>query len=136
MDSYGIERYEKIHVWVGTNFSSEDDYLKYFELDYSVGSDDPTYKVCGFCRDIGVRWYDEDFIGIIPRKAEEVSLDEILVESAVDSRSIEGLKAECLRLNITKANAIFWYSDGGTDISKPLKANYNGLKYAGLYEGE
>ncbi|MNM34702.1 hypothetical protein D3C81_453580 [compost metagenome] len=136
MDSYGIERYEKIHVWVGTNFSSEDDYLKYFELDYSVGSDDPTYKVCGFCRDIGVRWYDEDFIGIIQRKAEEVSLDEILVESAVDSRSIEGLKAECLRLNITKANAIFWYSDGGTDISKPLKANYNGLRYAGLYEGE
>jgi hypothetical protein len=128
---------KKTHVWVGTGFSSEDDYLKYFELDYSVVLDDPAYKVCGFCRDIGVRWYDEDFIGIIiPRKAEEVSLDEILIESAVDARYIEDLKAECLRLGITKANAIFWYSDGGTVASKSLKSNYNGLKYAGLYEGE
>jgi len=41
MNSYDIERYEKIHVWVGVNFSSEDDYLKYFELDYSVDLDDP-----------------------------------------------------------------------------------------------
>ncbi|MNC82553.1 hypothetical protein D3C75_1361120 [compost metagenome] len=65
-----------------------------------------------------------------------MSLDEILIESAVDSSCIGNLKAECLRLGITKANAIFWYSDGGTNISKPLKANYNGLRYAGLYEGE
>ncbi|MFP3507892.1 hypothetical protein, partial [Burkholderia sp. SIMBA_062] len=71
-----------------------------------------------------------------PRKAEEVSLDEILIESAVDARYIEDLKAECLRLGISKANAIFWYSDGGTVVSKSLKSNYNGLKYAGLYEGE
>lgn len=107
MDSYDIERYEKIHAWVGANFSSEDDYLKYFELDYSVESDDPAYKVCGFCRDIGVRWYDEDFIGIIPRKAEEVSLDEILVESAVDSSAIEVLKAECWGLTLLRLMQFF-----------------------------
>lgn len=136
MDSYDIDRYKKVHVWVGANFSSGDEYLKYFELDYSVDLDDPAYKVCGFCKDIGVRWYDEDFIGIIPRKAEEVNLEEIMLESAVDSSCIEDLKTECLRLGITKANAIFWYSDGGTEISKPLKSNYNGLKYIGLYEGE
>ncbi|EKT4464657.1 immunity 22 family protein [Pseudomonas putida] len=136
MKSYNIERYEKVHVWVGTNFSSEVDYLKYFELDYSVDLDDPAYKVCGFCRDIGVKWYDEDFIGVMPRRAEEVSLDEILMDAAVDSEHINALKAECLKLGINKANAIFWYSDAGTNISKPLKLNYNGLKYVGLYEGE
>lgn len=136
MDAHDIERYEKVHVWVGTNLSSESDYISYFELDYSVDLDDPAYKVCGFCRDIGVRWYDEDFIGIIPRKEREVSLDEILLDSAVDQDCIEDLKAACLKLGIFKANAIFWYSDGGTKISKPIKSSYNGLKYVGLYEGE
>ncbi|MEB3900375.1 immunity 22 family protein [Pseudomonas putida] len=136
MKSYNIERYKKVHVWVGTNFSSEVDYLKYFELDHSVDLDDPAYKVCGFCRDIGIKWYDEDFIGIMPRRAKEVSLDEILMDAAVDSEHINALKVECLKLGINKANAIFWYSDAGTSISKPLKLNYNGLKYVGLYEGE
>ncbi|MFJ4384682.1 immunity 22 family protein [Pseudomonas sp. NPDC089408] len=136
MDYDDIDRYEKVHVWIGTNFSSEEDYLKYFELDYTQDLDDSSYKVCGFCKDIGERWYDEDFIGIIPRKSEEVSLEEILKDAAVDRDCIEDIKAECLRLGITKANAIFWYSDGATVISEPLKANYNGLKYVGLYEGE
>lgn len=135
MDPYDIERYQKIHVWVGTNFSSEAEYLKYFELDYSVDFDDPAYKVCGFCKDVGIRWYDEDFIGIIPRRSSEVSLDDILTESSVDMDDMDRLKAECLRLGVTKANAIFWYSDGGTILSQPIKTAYNGLKYIGLFEG-
>jgi hypothetical protein len=60
MDAYDIERYQKIHVWVGSNFSPEEEYLKYFELDYTADLGDPDYKVCGFCRDIGTDWYDED----------------------------------------------------------------------------
>lgn len=136
MNSDDLSRYEKVHVWVGTNFSSDEDYLKYFELDYTEDLDDPAYKVCGFCQDIGARWYDEDFIGIIPRKSGEVGLDEILKDAAVDRSCIEDVKAECLRLGITQANAIFWYSDGAATISKPLKSTYNGLKYVGLYDGE
>ncbi|AXM94860.1 immunity 22 family protein [Pseudomonas plecoglossicida] len=135
MDIYDIERYEKIHVWVGSNFESEADYLKYFELDYSVDIDDPAYKVCGFCKDIGIKWYDEDFMGIIPRKPQEVSLDEIVKDSSVDPSELERLKASCVSNGINKANAIFWYSDGGVVIPEPLKANYNGLKYIGLFEG-
>ncbi|MCI0915359.1 immunity 22 family protein [Pseudomonas putida] len=134
MDIYDIERYEKIHVWVGSNFESEADYLRYFELDYSVDIDDPSYKVCGFCKDIGIRWYDEDFIGIIPRRPQEVSLDEIIKESSVDPSELDRLRAGCLSKGIAKANAIFWYSDGGVVVSEPLQVNYNGLVYIGLFE--
>ncbi|MNJ37360.1 hypothetical protein D3C77_321760 [compost metagenome] len=135
MDIYDIERYEKVHVWVGTNFSPDPVYLKYFELDYSIDMDDPAYKVCEFCQDLGIKWYDEDFIGIILRKTQEVGLDEILKESSVDPSELSNVKAECVRLGITKANAIFWYSDGGVVVSRPFKASYNGLAYIGLFEG-
>jgi len=135
MDPYDIDRYQKIHVWVGSNFSPEDEYLKYFELDYTADLGDPDYKICDFCKDIGTDWYDEDFIGIIPRREKEVSVDEIIKESSVDPGEMENLKAACLSQGITKANAIFWYSDGKTVVSKPIKSQYNGLKYVGLFEG-
>ncbi|SEQ23781.1 Immunity protein 22 [Pseudomonas sp. NFACC02] len=135
MDPYDIERYEKVHIWVGTNFDSEADYSKYFELDHSAELDEPAYQVCGFCKDLGIRWYDEDFIGIIPRSAKEVELDEILYESAIDPSELKSVKAECEKLGIKRANAIFWYSDGGISIPHPYKATCNGLIYIGLFQG-
>lgn len=136
MDPYDIDRYQKLHIWIGTNFAPEADYQRYFDLDYSVELDDPAYRVCGFCQDMGLRWYDEDFIGIIPRREQPVSLDEILADSSVDPHQLGALKAACERLGITHANAIFWYSDGGVEVSRPLKAHYNGLRYIGLFEGD
>jgi hypothetical protein len=135
MGNHDIERYEKVHLWLGTNFAPESEYQKYFELDYAADLDDPNYRVCGFCKDIGIRWYDEDFIGIIPRAAKEIDLDDILKESSVDPAQLESVKAECSNLGITKANAVFWYSDGGIAVSQPYKKDYNGLKYIGLFEG-
>lgn len=127
-----------LHVWIGTNFAPDDEYMQYFELDYSVESDfdDPNYKVCGFCKDIGVLWYDEDFIGIIPRASVEVSLDEILIESSVDQDELPLLKKRCAELGITKANAIFWYQDADLAIEEPIKDHYNGLKYIGMFKGD
>lgn len=132
------DNHQKVHLWVGTNFQPEEQYLEYFKLDYSVEGDfdDPAYKLCGFCRDIGTKWYDEDFIGIIHRKDREVSLSEILEEAAVDSSEKASVVAQCLKLGINKANSIFWYADSNLEIKEPIKDEYNGLKYIGLFDGD
>ena len=61
---------DNVHVWIGSNHESGSDYLQHFSLDYSTDGDfnDPSYQVCDFCKMIDMKWYDEDFIGIIPRK--------------------------------------------------------------------
>ncbi len=127
-----------VHVWIGSNFAPETEYTDYFKLDYSVEGDfdDPSYKLCGFCKDIGTLWYDEDFIGIIPRCDNEVSLDEILVEAAVDQDELPLVKKGCEALGIKNANAIFWYQDADLLIKQPIKDHYNGLKYIGLFKGD
>ncbi|XLX40460.1 immunity 22 family protein [Ectopseudomonas mendocina] len=129
---------KNVHVWVGSNFSQEDEYMSYFEIDHSTEGDfdDPNYKLCGFCRDLGIVWYDEDFIGIIPRCEHEVSLDEILTEAAVDEDELPLVKARCEKLGIKKANAIFWYQDADLVLEQPIKDSYNGLKYIGVFQGD
>lgn len=133
-----MEAFEKVHLWIGTNFAPEEEYNAYFELDYSTEGDfeSPKYRVCQFCKDIGELWYDEDFIGIIPRLDEEVELDELLVEAAVVDTELKKIKKVCLSLGIKKANAIFWYADGDVTVPKPYKDSYNGLKYIGLFKGD
>ena len=112
--------------------------MSYFEIDHSTEGDfdDPNYKLCGFCRDIGIVWYDEDFIGIIPRCEHEVSLYEILIEAAVDEDELPLVKARCEALRIKKANAIFWYQDAELVLKQPIKDSYNGLKYIGVFQGD
>lgn len=138
IDKYDVERFNKVHLWLGINFTREEEYLKYFEIDYSSDCeiDDPQYPVCQFCADIGERWYDEDFIGIIPRKPNLVDIDAMLGESAIDRSEWERVKAICANLGIIKMNAMFWYSDGGLHMPTPLKEDYNGLRYIGLFEGD
>jgi len=81
-----MDRYNKIHLWIGTSNRTKEEYQQYFELDYSAEGDfkTPNYKLCQFCKDIGKQWYDEDFIGIIPRFDDEISIDEILEHSSTD----------------------------------------------------
>ncbi len=112
--------------------------MSYFEIDHAAEGDfdDPNYKLCGFCRDIGIVWYDEDFIGIIPRCEYEVSLDEILTEAAVDEDELPLVKARCEALGIKKANAIFWYQDADLVLTQPIKDSYNGLNYIGVFQGD
>ncbi|MBI6527606.1 immunity 22 family protein [Proteus vulgaris] len=128
----------KVHLWIGSNFSSEEEYMHYFELDYSVegGIDDPNYRVCGFCQDLDIVWYDEDFIGVIPRFDNNVTLDEILVDAAVDESEISLIKAKCEELGIKNANAIFWYQDPELVIKESDNQTYNNLYYIGEYNGD
>ncbi|CRL65558.1 immunity 22 family protein [Proteus vulgaris] len=128
----------KVHLWIGSNFSSEEEYMHYFELDYSEeeGIDSPNYRVCGFCKDLGIMWYDEDFIGVIPRFDNDVMLDEILVDAAVDESEISFIKARCEVLGIKRANAIFWYQDPELVIKESDNQTYNNLYYIGQYKGD
>ncbi|ELY4859008.1 immunity 22 family protein [Cronobacter sakazakii] len=128
----------KVHLWIGNNFSTEDDYMRYFELDYSTDGDidDPDYQVCGFCKDLGIKWYDEDFVSIIPRKNKEISLNDLLEEAAVDEGEKENAKAKCYALGIQKANALVWYADSPLNMKPDPSISYNALKYIGLFEGD
>jgi hypothetical protein len=131
-----MNSYDKVHLWIGTTFKPDEEYQAYFELDLENDIGSPNYIVCQFCKDIGEDWYDEDFIGIIPRLDEEVDLDEILVEAAVEEKELKKVKKICADYGIEKANAIFWHADGNLVIPKPYKDEYNGLKYIGLFEGD
>lgn len=133
-----INMENKVHLWIGSNYSSEEEYMHYFELDYSGEGeiDDPNYKVCRFCQDLGIVWYDEDFIGVIPRFDNNVTLDEILVDAAVDESEISLVKAKCKELGIKSANAIFWYQDPELVIKEHDNQTYNNLHYIGQYNGD
>lgn len=123
-----------IHIWIGTSSKEEEEYLKYFELDYETEDfEDPNYRVCGFCKDIGEVWYDEDFIGIIPLFEEEVGVDELIATTPLGSVSKKSVREECLKLGIKKGNAIFFISDTDLNIEQPYKDNYNELKYIGKF---
>ncbi|CDH06152.1 conserved hypothetical protein [Xenorhabdus bovienii str. oregonense] len=128
----------RVHLWIGSNFSSENEYMEYFQLDYSVEGDfeDPNYKLCQFCEDIGLQWYDEDFIGIILRHNKNISIDEILTDAAVDQSEFQSIKEISNKLGMKEANAIFWYQDSELHIKPPCKIGYNNLKYIGLFKGD
>lgn len=126
----------KVHIWIGTNFDSN--YYDYFEIDYSTEGelDHPDYKLCGFCKDTGVLWYDEDFIGILPPFPAGFSLDEILAQSAINPDEYSLVKSICARLGIVNPNALFWYQENDAEITVDTSKTYNGLHYIGLFEGD
>ena len=133
-----MDKYEKIHLWIGANKMPEEEYLKYFELDYSTEGDfnSPDYKICQFCLDIEKKWYDQDFIGIIPRSYNNNDLNNLLSESSIDIDEWDNIKKICEQYGIKEANAMFWYADADLIIPKPYKNEYNGLKYIGVFDAD
>lgn len=124
-------------LWIGNDYSEESKYMSYFKLDYSTQGDfdDSDYKQCQFCIDVGLDWYDEDFIGIIPRFERKVDLDTLLNKSPIKAKEKESVKKRCVELGIEKANTIFWYASPDFKLTPTCKNNYNVLKYIGVYEG-
>lgn len=131
-----MSQMSKIHIWIGYTNKSEEDYLKYFELDYSTEGDfdDPDYKVCDFCKDINEKWYNEDFIGIIPLFKEEISVNELLKNIPIAHKEIEKVILKCEDSGIEKGNAIFYLTDSEIIVPKPYKNSYNDLKYIGEFD--
>ncbi|WP_285398391.1 immunity 22 family protein [Lysinibacillus sp. fls2-241-R2A-57] len=132
--NYGEQNTSKVHIWVGNNF--EKDYEEYFELDYreDVEIGDLDYKICSFCKDIGEVFYDEDWIGYT-QHSQEIDLD-ILInqgELSVMEETITKIREICIKKGVEKANAVFWYYDGGIMIKDKEKL-YNKLTYIGMFD--
>lgn len=126
------------HIWIGTSFMPTKEYNKYFKLDYKHDIDSPKYVICGFCKDTGNDWYDEDFIGYPKPLKEKVKIDKLIDKFVTsDLDCIQQIETKCHQLGIEQANAVVWYI-ADTELSefniqKPLKENYNGLKYIGIF---
>jgi glycosylphosphatidylinositol transamidase (GPIT) subunit GPI8 len=128
-----------IYLWVGINNKSVDDYFQYFNLDYieeNIYSE--RYKVCDFCKDIGEKYYDEDFI-LTPKPLSENVPVEVLIK---DFFSIEREKIikTLSDMGIHEANAFFGYATPDArkessclHIEKPYKEYYNGLVFVGKF---
>ncbi|MCO6519409.1 immunity 22 family protein [Snodgrassella sp.] len=128
------------HLWIGTNHMPVDEFNQYFELDFTEEFGSPEYKICGFCKDTGNEWYDEDFIGYPEPLKEEVDIATLvdqLITSDLDCKN--QIVQACNKLGITKANAVIWYTaeseyDSEFKLQKPYKDSYNGLKYIGVFK--
>ena len=124
------------YLWIGSNFMPVEKYEEYFELDYTTEElDSPEYKICGFCKDIGTNWYDEDFIGYPEPLKKEIDVGELidkLISQGIDCR--QKIIDQCHKMGITKANVLVWYKASETVLKKPYKKNYNGLKYIGIFK--
>lgn len=124
---------DRVFLWLGDIKITEQELEKYFELDYSVEGDfdHPDYNICGFCKDIGEKWYDEDFIGYLTFE-ETLSIKEILehVPIALDER--EKILQQCQELGLDKATTTYWYSG---EIGTPSEdKKYNGIHYIGEFD--
>lgn len=125
----------KIHIWIGTTGQTEEEFKRYFEIDYSTGGDfdDPLYKTCQFCLDIGEKWYDEDFLGIMPIYEEPVDVKELLDLTPIGAPfSYQEAYQKSIEAGIFQANAIFYYANCNLILTE-IKPDYNGLKYLGFY---
>lgn len=126
------------HLWIGTNTMPTREYNKYFKLDYKHDIDSPKYIICDFCKDTGNDWYDEDFIGYPKPLKKSVKIDKLIDEFVTsDLDCIQQIETKCHQLGIEQANAVVWYIADDElsefNIQKPLKENYNGLKYIGIF---
>lgn len=132
---YGAEPAEQ-HLWIGTNLAPLEKYAAYFRLDCTASStEDPDYKVCGFCEDIGIRWYDEDFIGYPEPLKKAVDIKTLLEKLWGPQLPCEReIMDRCHELGIEKANALFWFDASLASINKPYKDKYNGLEYIGKFK--
>jgi hypothetical protein len=128
-----------IYLWIGINNKSEDEYSQYFKLDYIEGNIySKKYKVCNFCKDIGEKYYDEDFI-LTPKPLKKNIPVGLLIKDffTIDNEKI--IKAS-YAVGIKKANAFFGYAtpdahkeEGCLNISKPYKEYYNELVFIGKF---
>jgi len=132
--------YKYVYLWIGITEQSEESFLKYFKLDcLEQDIDSPNYKVCSFCRDVGEKWYDEDFQCFHSPLKDHVNVGELLeiLYSGVDENEYAKIFSRCKDLGIEKANALFSYtvSDDENDWLEIIdeQKRFNDLYYVGRF---
>lgn len=118
----------KIFLWLGKTSKTQEQFDKYFELNYSEDVDNR--EICGFCTDIDKKWYDDDFIGYL-KFNQEMSVRTILQEVPISKNDIDNVLDRCKELNLEFVNSVYWYSG---EIDTPsFNKKYNDLSYIGEY---
>ncbi|MFI8147066.1 immunity 22 family protein [Acinetobacter sp. ABJ_C5_2] len=112
----------KIHLWLGLTEINEQEYWCYF---------DDSKELPKFCKEVGLDWLDQDFMGYYFDK----ELDDLkfIIEETPDPDHHEKIIKDCLKKGINKANAMFYYW-GGDPIKVSRDKKYNTLTYIGEYE--
>jgi hypothetical protein len=129
---------DKLHLWVGVTSKTFQDFTSYFDLDYSNEYDSPDYIPYEFCKDLGVNFYDENFLVVEPFYKEPVALEKIILECDINPSDIPPAIEQCRQLGITLANAVFSLmtnKDVNEHISVPKQTEktYNDLYYIGHF---
>ena len=119
----------KIHVWAGITSQNKHDFTRYFEINHA--DRDTGIGASQFDKDIHIKWYDDDLIGVY--YSSETELDTALDELPTSQNSLTSIREKCLELGVTEANALFYYEDAELSITEPNK-KYNELTYIGVFD--
>lgn len=131
------------HVWIG-NFSTEKEFERYIDQSAYLqawdkynneplqdGEEDiePSDELrCSFCKEIGLDWYDEDFIVI---QFNEKSQDIKQLISIIPADTDKLLKA-CKHSQLEKGNALIYYFN--EDLKKSNASKCKSMTYLGFFE--
>ena len=134
-----MKRMSKIHVWIGLTEKTQKEFEQYFDqrnaflFDSQGNEKDPSeITLSQFSKDLGESYsFDEDFLTIYYNPdSDDIDL---ALEELADVDSPELLIEACDAKDITKANAMFFYTDAELQIPAPNK-KYNDLTYIGVFD--
>jgi len=127
-----LERLTFNHVWLGASNIPESQFEDYFKLDYETDDiNDPSYKVCPFCIETGMRWYDEDLLVRIFFD-QPLPIEQVLQELPSD-KIRSAVFEQCKQLNISEANILYYYSDVDINSDNFSKSSL-GVQYLGCFD--
>jgi hypothetical protein len=119
----------KIHVWIGMSSKNREEFSRYFAI--NAADRDAGIGASQFDKDIHIKWYDDDLIGVYYSDTNE--LEAALDELPTSPDSLAAIGSKCRELGITEANALFYYEDAELKIAEPDK-KYNELTYIGVFD--
>lgn len=134
-----MQRMSKIHVWIGLTEKTQKKFNQYFDqknaflFDSQGNEKNPSeITLSQFSKDLGKSTsFDEDFLTIYYNPdSDDLNL---ALEELADVDSPKLLIEACDAKGITKANAMFFYTDAEIHIPDPNK-KYNDLTYIGVFD--